>query len=32
MCVDSQSQSWEYPGSNYSPPDAEGTLLWITHL
>ena len=26
------SQSWEYPGFNYSPPDAEGTLLWITHL
>ena len=20
------------PGSNYSPPDAERTLLWITHL
>ena len=30
--LDSQSQSWEYPESNYSPPDAERPLLWITHL
>ena len=22
----------EHPGSHHSPPDVEGTLLWVPHL